>query len=270
MRASSSERSLLCPASLVLPTVHTVSENRDKAAAWGTLCHHWVETDETDPAWASPADVKCLRKKLAKSGMWDARDEWWSGGEHEVTFAIHLTSHELVLYPTGSQTLVYYGFADVVITPEMTPRDIWKARFPATEWLTGTIDYLDWGDRKTTAWVDDLKTGRWPVDPNDNKQLLSYSLVPWIAAGKPGSWDGLASITQWPRYPLGDPPDRKYAREPISAFDLTEHIHDLKWAAEHPDELSPTDEGCKFCPCRPLCPAHIDNDTDHRDLKEHT
>ncbi len=218
--------------------------------------HYWVETGEEDPAWANPGHIKTFGKKLALSGV--DRGEWWTGGEHEVTFAIHLESATLRLYPEA--VLFTNGIADVVITPEMTARDIWKARFPKDAFLTGTIDYLDWGDRASTAAVDDLKTGRWPVDPNGNRQLLSYSLVPWIAAGMPMRWDGLASITQWEKYPLTGVPRRTYARPNYSATDLMDHLGDLRWAATHPDEVNATEEGCKFCPCRPLCPAHIDND----------
>lgn len=245
MRASETGRSIICPASLVLPRApRPVSEKRERAAAWGTLCHHWKETGETDPPWADPRDTKCLEKKLVLSGV--EREDWWpvndSKAVHEFTFAIRLNGEPKIHYLEGDREHA----------------DFWKSGFSGPDWLTGTIDWLDACDGQTMAWVDDLKTGHWPVDPATSAQLRSYALVPWLLAGSPMAWEGLVSITQWERYPLSGLPIRTY--HSLSALDLMEHLDALRWAAEHPNEINPDDEACRFCECKPLCPAWRDED----------
>lgn len=230
MRASETDRALICPASLVLPrTPRERPEKTKRAANYGTLVHHWKETGETDPTWADPRDTLVLEKKLVLTGLDAQRGALWSGGEHEVTFEVHL--------PTG-RAARYYG-----------PRegaDEWKAA-RGREYLTGTIDYLydDGG-------VDDLKTGAWPVDPAESGQLLSYSLLPWLEAGAPLSWCKPVSITQWPKYTLAGFPVRSYHK--AMGFDLMDHLDNLRSAATS-DEVTPSDEGCRFCDCKPECPA---------------
>lgn len=204
--------------------------------------HWWKEHGETEMPGADPRDVKCLEKKLVLSGI--EREEWWpSPLVHEATFALALDgdyTRPLRLYDGG---------------PEK--RDEWKAAHSG-QWLTGTIDGLDWCDRKSMSWVDDLKTGHWPVDPVTSAQLRSYSLVPWFAADCPMAWEGLVSITQWERYPLSGLPVRTYHR--LTVLDLMEHLDALRWAAEHPNQINPDDEACRFCDCKPLCPAWRDED----------
>jgi hypothetical protein len=217
----------------VLPRSRGASEKRDRAAAYGTLVHHWKETGDEAPAWADPRDVKTFGKRLVLSGV--ERDVWWppGAGEHEVTFALNLLTLEL-LQP-----------------PEEAVRDEWKAAF-STPWLTGTIDWL------SGSWVDDLKTGNWPVDPVTSKQLRSYSLLPWARAGFPVKWSGLITITQWPKYPLASPPQR--TSHEIDGFDMAEHLSDLQWAVDHPDEVNPTEDGCRFCASKGVCPSWVDSD----------
>lgn len=244
MRASESDRAVACPASLVLiRSARAPSERRDRAAAWGTLCHHWAETGETDPAWADPRDTKCLEKKLVLSGV--RREVYWTGGVHEVTFAINLTANEFPPIVLRYE-MMRNGLA------EYPTRDEWKAAFPAGEWLTGTIDYLEPDN------LDDLKTGRWPVDPATSKQLRSYALLPWIEAGMPIKWDIPVTITQWERYPLDGLPVR--TTYILTGVDLLDHLEDLRWAAAHPEEVNATDDGCRFCACKPNCPAWTDDD----------
>ncbi len=168
------------------------------------------------------------------------REHWWSGntgGEHEVTFALEL-NHLTVKRYTGE---CWCGGCD---------RDAWKAHHTGPRWLTGTIDYLL---VETGCWVDDLKTGEWPVSPVDNKQLLSYALYPWVLAGCPLKYGASLSITTWKKYRLDAPPTREEWE--ATGFDLHEHLEDLRWAATHPDEVNPTDDGCRFCECKPGCPA---------------
>ncbi len=241
MRASESGRGVSCPASLVLlKTVRAPHEKRDRAAAFGTLCHWWCETGETDPEWADPKDIKCLEKKILLSGI--DRDEWWEPGKghHEVTFALRLHDGELLTPPAGMN------------------RDDWKAGFPSNGYLTGTIDWL--ATHYGGAIVDDLKTGRWPVDPATSLQLRSYALVPWVRAGRPMEWDGVVSVTQWERYPLDGLPRRTF--HSLSALDLAEHLGDLQHAVAHPGELNPNDDNCRFCDCKQTCPAWVGEDED--------
>jgi hypothetical protein len=229
LRASESDRATTCPASLVLPRAPESEkpESTRKAANWGTLCHHWKETDQTDPDWADPAETKCLEKKLVLSGI--RREDYWSGGEHEVTFAVELSTGEVMRFGDGGHLT----------------RDEWKATFPLA-WLTGTIDYLYPDGRG-----DDLKTGRWPVDPALSKQLRSYALLPWLEAGRPLRWEKEWTITTWERYPLAGLPRRE--GHLITGFELTEHLEELRWAVGHPEEARPTDDGCRFCMSKKYC-----------------
>lgn len=267
MRASETDRALLCPASLVLPRVaRAPNEKRDRAASYGTLAHHWAETGEIAPPWADPRDVDVLEKKLLLTGI--KREDWWPHGHHEVSFAIRLADvhnqPELLLMVRKDPTEIRPGVA--YRCNGLDDMNEWKRSFDS-RWLTGTIDLLDWGDVEhksagnptgTTAWVDDLKTGRWPVDATTSGQLRSYALVPWLAAGKPMAWDGLVSITQWPKYPLAALPVRNSHH--LTALDLMEHLGDLQHAASHPRQVVPGDDQCRFCDCKRVCPAWVGED----------
>lgn len=231
MRASESDRALICPASLVLPRTREKTENAQKAANWGTLCHYWKETGEVEMPGASEKDVLCLEKKILLSGI--EREDYWSLGQHEVSFALHLTTCKLQLYPG-------YGKAGC-------DRDAWKKGF-SEEWLTGTIDYL----REGEGWLDDLKTGRWPVDVRTSKQVRSYALMPWVQDGMRLDWTIEATITTWERYPLAGLPTRQSCV--LNGWDLSDHLEDLRYAVDHPDETRETEEGCRFCDSRPNCP----------------
>lgn len=240
MRASSSDRNVVCPASLLIVPERLRSESSQKAIDWGTLCHFWKETGDPYMPGASATDIRCLEKKLLMSGV--EREDWWppGPGQHEVTFAVHLKTRQLRMYD-----------ADMVVRLDDEPWanfDDWKAAFDPKEYLTGTIDWLE------NDWVDDLKTGHWPVDEKTSKQLLSYALVPWMQNGMSPSWHGVVSITQWERYPLAGLPHRR--EHEVSAYDLNEHLEDCLYAVEHPERFNPTEEGCKFCDRRAagLCP----------------
>jgi hypothetical protein len=238
VRASETDRTLICPASLVLPrTQRTRSEKTNRAAAFGTLAHHFVETGETDPAWGDPRDIQLLEEKILLSGI--RREDYWRRGRHEVTFAIHL--------PT--ETVYEYGVTpNPSLSNETLDRDEWKLRYAGPEYLTGTIDYL-YDDGSVT----DLKTGSWEVNPETSKQLRSYGLFPWLKAGKPLGWDRVLSIDTWKKYPKHALPTRSGVV--VTGFELMDHLEDLKWAATHPGEVVPGDEQCRFCDCKPNCPA---------------
>jgi hypothetical protein len=174
-------------------------------------------------------------------------EDWWPDpGTHELTFALELD---------GLKVLEWDPSCGV-------SRDDWKAAFPADEWLTGTIDYLVIGEG--WPWLDDLKTGRWRVDPVTSKQLRSYALYPWVLSGCAPDFEIEVSITQWTKYPLSGSPERSWHR--LTHLDLMEHLEDLRWAVEHPFEVNAGEEQCRFCECRPFCPAWRDEETDSSDL----
>lgn len=232
MRASDSDRALVCPASLVLPKRAERSDKANRAADWGTLVHAWKETGDDG---SSPT----LRKKLLLSSI--DREELWptiggKGGRHEVTFSINLETLQLRIWsPEGSA----FG------------RDHWKRRHPANKYLTGTIDYLSRRNKgqRLLPWVDDLKTGTWPVSAKYSKQLKSYALVPWILGNC--ETDVLASITQWPKYKLSGKPKRNF--HVLTSADLVKHLHKIRWAVNNTSLVYPTKSGCMFCPCKPDC-----------------
>lgn len=160
------------------------------------------------------------------------RDAWWpvgGGGKHEVTFALELFTLELRLHE---------GLREEA--------DPWKAAYYGkSEWLTGTIDWLD------GTWVDDLKTGR-EVDVTTSKQLRSYALVPWMLRRRPPGYAGLVSITHWPRYPLTSTPTRTW--DVVEGPELKRHLEALRYSATHPRETNPTEDACRFCECKAACP----------------
>lgn len=210
MRASETDRALHCPHSLVAPRTLIRRVKSDEAADTGTLLHTWKETGEEHPAIAS----KVIRSAVRREDYWP--EEY---GEHEVTFAIELYSMQIKRWSKRTRKTA----------------DAWKKTFDPKRWLTGTIDWL--GIHEGRPWVDDLKTGNWPVDPLTG-QLLSYALVPWVEAGFPST--GMLverSITWWPWYPLDGWPRRAWA-DPATGLDLTCHHRDLVYAVEHPNEAN--------------------------------
>lgn len=186
---------------------------------------------------ASPPDITCFEKKLAHSGI--IRDDWWppGEGEHEITFAFHLRSGDVIWYE-GSKS----------------DGDKWKADYYSNpQWITGTADWIS--KVPGGVGIDDLKTGRWPVSAQDNKQLLTYAMPFWMDAGQPARFNVRTSITQWPRYPLNGLPQRNFGR--ATGLDMAVHLADLRWALDHPGEANPTEDNCRFCESKNFCTAFI-------------
>lgn len=238
MRASESDRGLVCPASLVRPRTAPRSERADTTAAWGTLVHSWKEDGD-------PRGNKTLQKKLTASGI-DRESLWPASGDsqvgHEATFSLHLESLSLRIW--SSQGSKY-------------SRDHWKRRHPKRDYLTGSIDWLSSVSRKGTPlipWVDDLKTGTWPVSARTSLQLRSYALVPWVL--NDCSTDVWLSITQWPKYRLDGKPKRNWYL--CTSSTLAKHLQLIRWCNANTDIAIPTDDGCRFCPCRTSCPDYSD------------
>lgn len=185
---------------------------------------------------ANPKLVTQLEKKLMLSGI--DRDEWWppGSGEHEVAFALNLYTLEIKWY-----------------RGDKAQGDKWKARYyPFPRWITGTADWKG-SDKTYLITIDDLKTGRWPVEAKDNKQLMTYALPFWVALGQPLDCLIKLSITQWPMYPLDGQPKRNWGR--CTGLDMAQHLIDLQHALEHPDEANPEKELCRFCDSRTNCAA---------------
>jgi hypothetical protein len=227
MRASESDRGLICPASLVRPRSAARTANADKAANWGTLVHSWKENGDT-------RGNRTLDKKLALVDV--DREKLWptvgARGVHELTFSLNLTTLQLRIWSPSRSKFT---------------SDRWKRRHPRASYLTGTLDYLS--TRNGLPWVDDLKTGSWPVSARKSHQLRSYALVPWILADC--NTDVWVSITQWPKYTLRCKPQRKWHL--LKSADLARHLQKLKWAVSSPDVAVPSKEGCMFCPSRIDC-----------------
>lgn len=220
------------------------------AANYGTLVHGWVETGRVPDCLGEKRRTKgcscdscTLQKKILLSGI--RRRDWWPEGEHEVTFALELFTLELRYYKGPRKDA-----------------NAWKARYYGkSRWLTGTIDYRSKDNGR--PWVDDLKTGKWPVDYR-KRQLSSYLLPSWVEEGCPYGEYYHRSISQWPRYPLDELPVRKGQAHPLRGSALAIHLDDLRWAAEHPEEVNPEPiytgpwdpdrplSVCAFCPCRPV------------------
>ncbi len=232
IRASESERALLCPASLVRPRNETRNPAAVTAGNYGTLAHYWKETGDWCPDWADEKDISLLGRKLAITGV--KRETYWEGGEHEVTFALNLLSLDCVRY-TGPRE----------------GADEWKKARTAPHVLTGTIDYYVPQDL-----VDDLKTGRWLPAVDDSKQLKSYALLSWAMSGFDEDWVTWVSFTHWEKYPLAGLP--KVTSHLMTAAEAQEHLEALRWAVSHPNEVNPGAEQCRFCPCRNNCPEALE------------
>lgn len=177
------------------------------------------------------------------------RERYWPPGmgRHEVTYALNLRTLELRKY-----------------TGPSAGADKWKRSFwrLGREWLTGTIDWL--GECDGTPWIDDFKTGKWPVSPQI-KQIVSYGLFDWCDRGRHPHYRCVRSVTQWPKYRIDELPTRTYGTL-LTTLELEEHLDDLRWALDHPDEVNPVPlsidwdpneplSPCAFCPCREPVPA---------------
>ena len=229
MRASETDRALICPASLVRKKTAKRSDKANKTAAWGTLVHKWKETGDTQ-------GNKTLLKKLQRTCI-DREKLWPTTGNshgHEATFSIDLESLQLRIWSSKGSNY---------------KRDHWKRRHPRYRYVTGSIDWLSFRSKDGLPWVDDLKTGTWSVIAKYSKQLRTYALVPWILSGC--NTDVWLSITQWPKYRLDCKPKRNWYK--ISSKELAKHLIKIKWAVKNTHLAIPSVSGCRFCLCKPDC-----------------
>jgi hypothetical protein len=234
-RASAAERWLVCPASTVLPVG---PDTAGEAARWGTEVHDWKATG------GEPVDGEfsvLIRKRLvALTGDPTGeplRQELWPAelGTHELAVSVCAV--------TG-RTFTFRGTA--------AERNEWKWSRPESH-VVGTMDWL--GEMADRPWVDDLKTGKIPDDP-DAPQVRVYGVA--------GAAEFL-SVTHWPRYPLARPPSREWADFPER--DRAATMADIRAAYRghleargslllaEPPRTVPGDH-CRWCPSRPSCPEH--------------
>lgn len=207
------------------------------------MAHSWKETGKVKPHKSYPGHAKTFAKKLFLSEI-DRNEYWPKGrGRHEVTFAVNLKTLEVVWY-----------------TGKREGADKWKEPYQdSKEWVSGTIDWVVEKDGKLVL-LGDLKTGRWPVEVEGNKQLYTYALPFWIAAGRPLKWKIKLRIEQWPRYPLNGLPQLSYSS--VTGIELRLHLEELREALSNP-VARPDYETCMFCDGKSNCEAFLMSDIDY-------
>jgi hypothetical protein len=223
-RASQLDRLLACPGSGYLPQIDLRGARAHEAAAWGTMCHRWVETGEI----GHPG----LQKKLDASGA--SRDALWPGGSHEVALAYNVLTGEARSFQGDG-------------------KDEWKAAFD-NEWVVGTLDYVDevFGE----PWVDDLKTGRRVTWEAYEAQQTFYALA-WSKANYGDRRRTRSTLTHWPRYPLGGLPFRfgkVIEAEELEHFEA--RLREMRAAilSQGPRVVGPQ---CTYCPSRTNCNTYL-------------
>lgn len=224
-----------------------------KARQWGKGIHHWVETGEvTDTVegetvkWLGPA----LKKKLDTSGV--QRGDWYGVGRHEAK--VVLAGDDLTL-------------ASYVVIPEGTPenRRMYVPYPKDPKSVRITADFI--GEHKGDPHVDDLKTGAYydrktnrtnPPAPSSPQVAVAALAVSDIVGGSNGGVGVWGSITHWPRYPLAGHPNREwhwYAPQTLDNLRKVLRVVRDNATSGAPD-VRPGDH-CKFCRCKPTCPAHV-------------
>lgn len=224
--ASRLDRGALCPASTVLP--ETKSES-GKGAQWGTAAHEFMETGQIPKGPETPAWVtKGLADKVICSGF--DRAKWYPPGAHEVQ-----------AYLDGP------NFEDVSIVPG--GHDDWPERESS---IRVKIDYV--GVHEGKPWVEDLKTGRFPVPPS----ALQVAAAALLVAQLVGSKAAYGTVLHWPRYPKAAPPVRsKFYLYDEAALEATrEQLLLARARALQPNPPAiPGEEQCRWCNCLAACPA---------------
>lgn len=220
--ASKLDRGALCPASTVRP--ETRSEP-GKPAIWGNGAHKFIETGVVPEGPDTPAWVtKGLKDKIASSGF--KREDWYPPGAHETQAYLDGPNLDQVSIVIDKQY------------PEL-PSSI---RFK--------IDYV--GEYQGLPWIEDLKTGRFPVPPTALQVAAAALLVKQLV----GSKGAFGSVLHWPRYPKHALPNRE--RAPFSADDLKAVrdrlllMRDISLSKNPP--AIPGDEQCRYCDCFASCP----------------
>lgn len=246
-RASSLERSLLCPVSTILPTFDEKSQLARDAAEWGTLAHAWADTGIVPESRYGPL----LERQIEVSGI-DRGGLWLEAGRvPPFCFAINCDPQN------GLPRFLKFW------APSQETRNAWKESHPEC-YVTGEMDYARVVG--PVGWVDDLKTGR-VQDPNCD-QVSLYCLALYFDHDCQLNVVE-RSITHWPRPNLyaAKPrsfkkPMRYYGDESSAAW-LEQYYETLQVAYREreliafepdPEEYATPGDHCWYCPARMFCP----------------
>lgn len=137
----------------------------------------------------------------------------------------------------------------------------WGLELSAPLWYepesVGTADF--WAVEGDTLVVVDYKSGRVPVDPVGNLQVTIYLIAiydlikafnPQIRRFRAGIMQPFSSNPREPRWWDVSMPMLERMREIIDAA-----VFEVKNPVAGNPRLVPSDEGCRFCPAKAICPA---------------
>lgn len=228
--ASRLDRGESCPASTVLPETRT---EPGKSAIWGSGAHKYVEHGVVPegkdwPAWVT----KGLIDKIKCSGF-KREDYYPAPGVHEA--------HAILWGDNLEHASLVFDHGVDGLSP-----------FPAIPGsIRFKIDYI--GERDDTAWVDDLKTGRF-APPATSLQIAAAALVVAQMQLRDAVW---GSVTHWPRYPKQALPTREWHLYDAEELDIVKNrlllLRDIACGPNPP--AVPSEEACRWCPCKPDCEA---------------
>ena len=225
--ASRLDRGALCPASTVLPEAKS---ELGKSAIWGNGAHAYIETGEIPkdaPDWVR----KGLADKIMCSGF--VREEWYPPGAHEVQGYLDGPNlDEVSIVPGGHKD--------------------WPERESS---IRVKIDYT--GEHNGAPWVEDLKTGRYPIEPS----ALQVAAAALLVAQLVGSKVAYGTVLHWPRYKKSDLPRRsKFHLFDQDGLEATrERLLMLRAVALGPNPAAiPGEEQCRWCSCLPNCPEGLE------------
>jgi hypothetical protein len=120
--------------------------------------------------------------------------------------------------------------------------------------LWGTADVIAVSESTKTLVVADLKTGRGPVYPRGNLQLLIYALgARQLITFEPERV--VLAILQPPLH--GDRP-QVWETDLATLRDFEAFITQRAAATDDPNAApNPSPQACQWCPARVVCPAHL-------------
>jgi hypothetical protein len=224
---SSAHRWTLCPASIAL--CQSLPERPSGfAAAAGALMHVVFERRLLSGTGFTAQELS----EMAAFGFNAERVRLIVEQAVEATHQLHILYG---LKHLATELLVYPGH-------RLNRTDYW-----------GTADLIAVNPDSRTLLVGDLKTGRGPVDPQDNLQLLSYAL---------GALDVIDFEPERVVLAIVQPPlhgDRALVWETDHAvlLEFQDFIAERAAATDDPNAPpTPSEAACQWCPARPICPAH--------------
>lgn len=240
--ASTSHRWTICPGSIALS--RNQPNTSSAAAVEGTMLHALTES--------------CLREKIEPVDLELMDFEFEDHGEHKVMM---LTDEHLLLAQTCTEFARSFG----------TPMSL-EARVSYSAVLGlddgegfGTLDFMTIVG--TTVHIADWKFGRHWVDVDENPQLTLYAAA--VVRGLLDVGEEVDEVVLHIMQPRVNelPQSLTYAVAELMAQvewfkeraqvakDATESfasLDDKAWCKKH---LTPTGDGCRYCPARSFCPA---------------